>query len=62
MAEGKQPKKLHGNSARVSQDSKVVPAFLTNTVTMSQKRDHETPVVEDSNVAYARKFSKENQK
>lgn len=62
MAEAKKPKKLHGNSARVSPDSKPVPAFLTNTVTMSQKKDHETPVVEDSNVEYARKFSQENQK
>lgn len=62
MSDPKQPKKLHGNSAKVNPAGKVVPAFLTNTVTMSQEKNHETPVVEDSNVAYARKFSQENQK
>lgn len=62
MADPKQPKKLHGNNAKVEPGSKVVPSFLTNTVTMSQKKQHETPIVEDSNVAYARKFSQENQK
>lgn len=53
---------LHGNNAKTSPKSKVVPDYITNTVTMAQKKEHETPIVEDSDVAYARKFSQENQK
>lgn len=61
MANSK-PDSLHGNGAKVEPDRKIVPQFLTNTVTMSREKKHETPLVDDSNVEYARKFSQENQK
>lgn len=62
MSQKKQPKDLHGNYAKINPGKNVVPLFTTNTVTMSEQKEHETPIVEDSNVEYARKFSKENQK
>lgn len=55
-------KEIHGNNAKVDKNSKIEPAFIASTVTMSDKKKHETPLVEDSNVAYARKFIEENKK
>lgn len=55
-------KELHGNKAKIDPGSKIDPLFIANTVTMAEKKEHETPVVSDSNVSYARKFSIENKK
>lgn len=54
------PRIIHGNKAKATGDT--VPAYLANTVTMADKKRHETPVVEDQNVAYAKKFVQENKK
>lgn len=55
-------REIHGNKAKVDPGSNKVPEYLTNTVTMSDRKKHETPVVDDDNVAYARKFVEENKK
>ncbi len=62
MDNNKKPKVIHGNNAKVSPNSKIEPLYSTNTVTLSNKKKHETPIVEDSNVSYARNFSEENKK
>lgn len=58
----KQPEELRGNKTKVDPKSKIEPLYITNTVTMSDRKDHETPVVDDDNVSYARKFQEENKK
>jgi|GEM_PF-2830809 len=54
--------KLHGNSAKVDPKKKITGAYITNRVTMSRRKEDETPLVEDDDVEYARQFSKENKK
>lgn len=58
----KKRKEIHGNNAKANPEHKPEPLYIANTVTMADKEDHETPVVPDSNVAYARKFVEENKK
>lgn len=55
-------KALHGNNAKVDPQKKVVGRFVTNTVTMSDRKDHETPIVDEDDVEYAKKFVEENKK
>lgn len=55
-------KEIHGNKAKVEPGGRIDPLFIANTVTMAGKKKHETPVVEDSNVSYARDFVNENKK
>ena len=56
------PKELHGNNAKVAPNKKIEGAYVTNTVTMSNKKNCKTPIVQQSNVEYARKFAEENKK
>ena len=51
---------LHGNSAQVDKNKKVVPLYITNAVTMSDTKDGAPPVIGDENVQLARDFSVEN--
>lgn len=57
-----EPDKLRGNSAKIDPAKKIIGLNVTNTVTMSEKTIHGTPVVDDENVAYAKKFVEENKK
>lgn len=56
------PKEIRGNKTTVDPKSKIEPLYITNTVTMSDRKLNETPVADDDNVAYARKFQEENKK
>lgn len=56
------PKEIHGNQAKVPKGKKIAPEFIANTVTMACEKNHETPVVPDGNVAYAKEFVEENKK
>lgn len=55
-------KELHGNMAKVDPKTKISPLYATNTAAISSKKQHETPVVDDENVAHARNFVTENKK
>jgi len=55
-------KKLHGNQARVDPEKKIEGMYATNAVTISNRKERETPLVDDENVSLARDFSMENKK
>lgn len=58
----KKEKLLHGNSAKIDPAKDVTSLYQQNLVTASDKKDHETPLVDDENVEYARRFVEENKK
>lgn len=55
-------KEIRGNETKVDTNSKIDPLYITNTITMADRKKNETPIVDDDNVAYARKFQEENEK
>lgn len=62
MAQKKKLKNLHGNKAKVDPKGHVESLYQSNMVTLSNRKDHETPVVDDENVEYGRRFVEENKK
>lgn len=58
----KQPKKLHGNRAKVDEAKQVESLYQSNRAVLSSRREDETPLVDDDNVEYARRFVEENKK
>lgn len=54
--------KLHGNHAKIDPKKKITGDYITNAVTLFQKKEGETPVADDEAVDLAREFSQENQK
>lgn len=57
-----QDKIRRGNSTEVDPRKKVSSEYVTNAVTVSNRKKNETPIVDDQNVALARDFSQENKK
>jgi hypothetical protein len=57
-----EPRKKHGNRAKIDPESQIASLYATNRVTLSDHKEHETPVVSDDDVAYARRFAEENKK
>lgn len=55
-------KRLHGNRAKIDSKQSVESLYRSNRVTLTSHKDHETPLVEDDDVAYARNFVEENKK
>lgn len=55
-------KALHGNSAKIAPKKHVSSLYQANRVTISDHKDHETPMVDDDDVAYAKSFVDENHK
>jgi hypothetical protein len=60
-----QPKKekaLHGNRAKIDPKKQIASLYEMNRVTMAEHKAHETPIVNDDNVEYAKHFVEENKK
>lgn len=55
-------KKLHGNHAKIEPKKHVESLYQSNMVTLSNRKQDETPLVNDDDVAYARRFVEENKK
>lgn len=58
----KEKRLLHGNNAKIDPKTEVTSLYQSNRVTLSSRREDETPLVDDDNVEYARRFSEENKK
>lgn len=55
-------KKLHGNHAAINPCKHVDSMYQNNLVTVHDHCENETPIVDEKNVRYARKFVEENKK
>lgn len=58
----KNPKLIHGNNAKIDPNKHVSELYEANMVTLSNRKSHETPLVDDANVEYAREFVEKNKK
>lgn len=58
----KKDQALHGNSAKIDPAGAVTSLYQSNTVTMSDRKQHETPLVDEKNVEYIKKFVEVNEK
>jgi hypothetical protein len=58
----KKEKILHGNRAKIDPKKQIESLYATNRVTLSDHKAHETPIVEDDDVEYSRRFVEENEK
>jgi hypothetical protein len=56
------PKEIHGNKAKIDKSKKVMPEFAAMTNALADRKDNETLVVNDENVAHAKHFVEENKK
>lgn len=57
-----EPKRLHGNNAKIDPKKKVESLYQSNMVILSDSKEGVTPVVDDDDVEYARRFAEENKK
>lgn len=58
----KSPEKRQGNDTKADLTKKISPLYESNMVTLSNRKENETPLVDDENVEYARRFVEENKK
>ena len=56
------PEEIHGNKAKIDKSKKIAPEFATMTNMMADKKENETLIVNDENVAHAKHFVEENKK